>query len=185
MNESSAPAGQWLNWMIDESLSLRWAGFKLNSASIELQLIVLPAPSPLRPPPRPPRSSSRLSPFQHSITFHLHQSVFFLFFTPTAAYLRHLYLSTPFLLSICLALSCRPSHALTHVIYGSIRPSLFLSLESDGAFAHTHKNAQSASRFMCLCLALRFPIFLFFSFLAAVSVQFLTISLSRCFPPGS
>lgn len=134
MSRRSRAAGQWLNWIIDESLSLRWAGFKLNPAYIELQLIVLPAsPSPA------------LQVFFHhfstSVTFHLHQSVFFLLFTPTATYLLHLYLSTLFLPSIYLAFSCCPSHSLplAHVIYGSIRPSLFLSLESDGVFAHTKK----------------------------------------------
>lgn len=97
----SHAASHWLNWMIDEPLSLQWASFKLNPPSIELQLIV-----PLPPLPLHFKSSFTIS----ALCNFLSLPVCFLLVFHT-----HHHLSSPYvpfhalITSIWLALSCSVS----------------------------------------------------------------------------
>lgn len=139
MSRRSRAAGHWLNWMIDEPLSMRWAGFKLNPPSIELQLIVPPPTSFL---------ALRVI-FHHFSTPSPHQFVSSLFFTAAAAAaaasLRHV---VPFLAFLTVNLFSCPMHRLS---VASTAPSghrssfLWISMVSVHKHTHTHtKSTQSA-----------------------------------------
>lgn len=144
--------------MIDESLSNWWASFKVNSGALSTRCWL----SPLF-----------LAFFKPSITFHLHQSAFLLFFTPSAAWSFSISPS----LSSPVSISCALSHSVFLFSLLSVAPSSHLSpffLASYGFITQITLSALT----LCVSLSLSFPPLLSFLFLLSNSHS---LTLSWCF----
>lgn len=139
--------------MIDELLSNWWASFKVNSGSLSTRCWL---------------SSLTVLLFQHSITFHLHQSAFLLCFH------THCCLSSP---SLPLSLSCVDLFSpLVPDLTLSIQPSFSYSLASRCTNLSVSSHALSVSlslSFLSLlfCLVQLFHSLLVFHFQAANGEQ--------------
>lgn len=138
--------------MIDELLSNWWASFKVNSAALSTHCWLSPSLS--------------LVLFQHSITLHLHQSVFFFFSHPLPPIVSiSASLSSP--VSISLPLLCPISLSLLFFLFpllsvaSSSRHSPFLQ----PLMVSLHRSLWQLSRSVSLCHSFFFtssPVFFFF-----------------------